>query len=119
MRIEQIDHYGAGGQRLAQAIRGLTDHLPGSLAWDENAYMAALHYDAQSIEDAVALVDLNRRQLARVLRKLPTAAFARVGTHSEAGRKTLLDLVIGADKHLEHHLKFIAGKRERMGKLMW
>jgi hypothetical protein len=81
--------------------------------------MAALHYDAQSIEDAVALVDLNRRQLARVLRKLPTAAFARVGTHSEAGRKTLLDLVIGADKHLEHHLKFIAGKRERMGKLMW
>ena len=32
---------------------------------------------------------------------------------------TLADLVTRADKHLDRHLTFVAGKRERMGKLMW
>ncbi len=154
---EQIEHYSTGGQRLAQAIRGLSTvdlsvpsepgkwsigqvvlHLadaeaalsdrmkrviatdnPFLLAWDENAFKAALHYDAQSVEDAATMVDLTRRQMARVLRKVHVSAFARVGTHSEDGRKTLLELMAGADLHLEHHLKFVAEKRERLGKLMW
>ena len=89
------------------------------LAWDENRFMAGLHYDKQSVEDAAALVDLTRRQTARILRELPPAAFDRTGVHSEAGRMTLSDLIARADKHLDHHLTFVAGKRERMGKLMW
>ena len=105
---------------LADRIKRViaTDEPP-LLAWDESAFMVALHYDAQSADDAVALVDLTRRQVARVLRRLPPAAFDRVGLHSEAGRMTLADLVARADKHLDHHLTFVAGKRERMGKLMW
>ncbi len=153
----QIEHYANGGQRLSQAIRGLTaDDLavpgepgqwsigslvihvadaelaladrmkrviatddPPLLAWDEAAFMAALHYGDQSVEDAVALVDLTRRQMGRVLRKLPPTTFDRAGVHSEAGRMTLADLIVRADKHLDHHLTFVNGKRERMGKLMW
>ena len=154
---EQIEHYAAGGQRLAQAIQGLTAddmavasepgkwsihqvviHLadaevafgdrvrrllamdePALLAWDPDAYIAKLHYDAQSVEDAVATVELTRRQLARVLRLQPPAAFLRAGTHNERGRQTVADVLAYADKHLDHHLTFVAGKRERMGKLMW
>ena len=95
-----------------------TDNPP-LLAWDENAFMAALRYDQQSVDDAVALVDLTRRQVGRILRALSAAAFDRAGVHSEAGHLTLADLVVRADKHLDHHLAFVAGKRERMGKLMW
>ena len=157
MTPEQIAHYATGGERLSQAIRGLTaadmavptepgtwsiGHLvihvadaelaladrmkrviatdnPPLLAWDENRFMAALHYDAQSVEDAAALVELTRRQMARVLRKLPAPVFDRAGTHSESGRQTLADLVATADRHLDHHLSFVADKRERLGKLMW
>ena len=154
---EQIEHYAAGGQRLALAVRGLTPadmavpsepgkwsigHLvihvadaelaladrmkrviatddPSLLAWDQDAFMDRLFYAEQSVEDAVALVGLTRKQMARILRHLPPAAFGRAGTHSEAGRITLTELVARADKHLDHHLTFVAGKRERMGKLMW
>ena len=157
MTPEQVDHYAAGGLRLAQSIRGLepadlavptgpgswsigrlvvhvadaelalADRMkrviatenPPLLAWDENAFMAELHYDQQSVEDAVSLVELTRRQMGRVLRHLRPAAFERAGDHSEGGRMTLADLVARADKHLDHHLTFVAGKRERMGKLMW
>ena len=157
MTPEQIDHYAAGGQRLALAIRGLTDadmavptepgtwsihdlviHLadaevafadrarrviamdePPLLAWDHGAFMAKLFYPEQSVEDAVATVELTRRQLARILRHLPVEAFARAGVHNERGRITLADILAIVDAHLERHLTFVAEKRERLGKLMW
>ena len=89
------------------------------LAYDENLWAKHLRYEDQSAEDAVALVELSRRQLGRILAKLPNDAFGRTGNHSETGRKTLLDLVAGANKHLDHHLKFIHAKRAAMGKEMW
>lgn len=92
---------------------------PALLAWDENAFIASLSYDAQSVEDAVALVELTRRQMTRILKRLPEAAFARTGVHNEAGKMTLADLIKKANGHLDHHLKFVADKRERLGKLMW
>ena len=46
-------------------------------------------------------------------------AFERTGNHTERGRLTLSDLLIGTSKHLEHHLKFIHAKRANMGKEMW
>ena len=112
---------------LADAELALADRMkrviatdnPPLLAWDQDAFMASLYYGKQSVEDAVALVDLTRRQTARILRQLPPAAFDRAGVHSEAGRITLSELIARADKHLDHHLTFVAGKRERMGKLMW
>lgn len=157
MTAEQIAHYARGGEKLDQAIRGLTPedllavpvagkwstqqvviHLmdaelafadrirriiamddPQLLAWDENAFAARLFYNEQSAEDAVAIVNLLRGQLGRVLAKLPPEAWQRTGTHSERGRQTLADVVAFADKHLEHHLKFINDKREALGKLMW
>jgi uncharacterized damage-inducible protein DinB len=112
---------------LADAEAALADRIkrviatenPPLLVWDENQFAANLHYDEQSAEDAVALVDLTRRQVARILRKLPDAAFSRIGQHSEVGALKLQDLVEKAVSHMDHHLKFINDKRERLGKLMW
>ncbi len=92
---------------------------PMLLSWDENAFLASLHYDAQSVEDAAMLVELTRRQVGRILRLLPPAAFDRAGAHNEIGRVTLARLISRSDAHLEHHLRFLADKRERLGKLMW
>jgi len=99
--------------------RVIAEENPPLLAFDENKWAASLHYTDQDAADAVQLTTLLRKQLATALRKLPDAAFARAGTHSESGRKTLEDLLRGAVAHLEHHLKFIHNKRAKMGKEMW
>jgi uncharacterized damage-inducible protein DinB len=88
-------------------------------AWDENRFVERLHYHDQSAEDAVKIVELTRKQVARILKKLPDSAFARKGVHSARGPQTLIDVLNNAVPHLEHHLKFIHAKRAAMGKEMW
>jgi uncharacterized damage-inducible protein DinB len=99
--------------------RVISEENPSLLAFDENKWAAALHYEDQSATDAAKLFELTRKQLATILRRLPESAFARSGMHNQAGKKTLADLVQGSVNHLEHHLKFIHLKRAKMGKEMW
>jgi uncharacterized damage-inducible protein DinB len=99
--------------------RVIAEENPTLLAFDENKWAAALHYNEQSAEDAVQLVELTRKGVATTLRHLSDAAFTRAGTHSEAGRKTLAELIKTAVDHLDHHVGFIHAKRAKMGKEMW
>jgi hypothetical protein len=92
---------------------------PPMLAYDESAFVRTLHYHDQSVEDAITIFDLNRRQFAKVLRKLPVETFTRTGIHSERGPVSLggqIKLYVG---HLDRHLKFLVEKREKLGKIMW
>jgi uncharacterized damage-inducible protein DinB len=89
---------------------------PVLLAWDENKFIQQLHYNQQSAEDAVAYVGIIRRQTSRILRELPNEAFSRTGEHSEKGRQTLENVVSSAVNHMDHHLKFVAEKRLKLGK---
>jgi uncharacterized damage-inducible protein DinB len=149
-----IEPYSQGGQKLADAIAGLTPEqmhavpVPGKwsthhvvihlcdaelafadrirriiatdnaqlLGWSENDFSAKLHYDAQSADDALGLITLTRKQLTRVLTQLPESAFARTGMHSERGPQSLETVIGFAVSHLDHHLKFIAEKREKLVK---
>jgi hypothetical protein len=99
--------------------RVIAEDEPKLMAWDENKFASRLHYEEQSAEDAATVIELTRKNLARVLRKLPENAFQRAGMHSEAGRQTVLDILAKAVWHLDHHLKFIKSKKELMGKEMW
>ena len=161
MNSELIDQYAAGGERLAQAIRGLTredllavpapdanvgkwsiqqvvihcmdsdliaaDRLkrmiaednPTLIGYDENKFATNLFMDEQSAEDAVTITSLNRKNFARVLRKLPAAAFDRAGQHSERGRITVGGYLKAVVEHLDRHVSFIHAKRAAMGKEMW
>lgn len=114
--IHLADCEGVHADRIKRVI---AEDNPTLLAFDETKWAAALHYDEQSAEDAVKLVELTRAQLAATLRKLPESTFNRSGTHSEAGKKTLDQLIRTTVEHLEHHVKFIHRKRELMGKEMW
>jgi len=154
---DMIDQFERGGEKLALAIRGLTDEdlkcvpIPGKwsiqqvvihlmdsdliavdrmkrtiaedrptlIGYDESKFAANLFYDEQSAENAVTIFDLNREEFAKVLRKLPAAAWERVGMHNERGPTTLAKQLEYYAKHLDHHLKFIHEKRAKMGKEMW
>ncbi|HXE52920.1 MAG TPA: DinB family protein [Tepidisphaeraceae bacterium] len=99
--------------------RVIAEDNPSLIGYDESKFVKNLFYHEQSVEDAVNLFEMNRRNFARVLKKLPDAAFDRVGTHNERGPLKLSDLLSGAVNHLKHHLKFIVDKREKLGKMMW
>lgn len=96
--------------------RMLTEDGPQLLYADETAYVDRLFTHDQDIEDALLLLEAGRRQWARVLRKLPDAAFARTGQHNRRGTVTLGDMVASYVGHIDGHLKFIHGKRANLGK---
>jgi hypothetical protein len=96
--------------------RIVTEDNPPLLYADETAYVERLFHDQQSLEDALTLFEVGRRQWSRVLRLLPEDAFSRKGTHNRKGIVTLGGMVEGYIKHLDHHLEFLKAKRERLGK---
>ncbi len=152
-----IHEYEIGGERLRNAVKGLTldDMLqyavPGTwsiqeivihmmdsdligtdrmkrvaamenptlIGYDESAFVHKLFPADQSTEDALTVFDLNRRLWAQVMKKFPPEAFNRIGQHNERGQVTLGAMLTMYVKHLDHHLKFIVDKREKLGKLMW
>ena len=99
--------------------RVIAEDNPTLIGYDENKFATNLFMEEQSAEDAVQIVNLNRQNFARVLRKLPDSAFQRAGMHNERGRVTCLDLLKTYAHHLDHHLSFIHAKRAAMGKEMW
>ncbi len=94
--------------------RVIAEENPSLLYADESAYVARLSPHDQSLEDAMLLVEVGRRQMARVLRALPGEAFDRRGTHNVSGPLTVRQLVEVYTDHLEHHLGFLRQKRERL-----
>ena len=96
--------------------RMLTEDNPPLLYADETAYVDRLFSHDQTLEDALTLFDVGRRQFARVLRKLPDEAFQRRGTHNRRGVVTVGAMVKDYVEHVDHHLKFMLEKRARLGK---
>ena len=95
--------------------RVIAEENPPLSAFDETAWVERLGSQDNPVEDAVSLLTTNRRWMTRVLRRLPDAAFARAGVHSEAGRVTLAELLAQATHHIDHHLRFLYTKRANLG----
>jgi uncharacterized damage-inducible protein DinB len=91
-------------------------NAPLLIGYDETAFSRHLHYHQQDVSDAIQILNLSRRQFARVLRLLPDEAFDRRGIHNERGEVRLGQLVGDYINHLEHHLKFIREKRKLLGR---
>ncbi|MFO0817838.1 MAG: DinB family protein [Pirellulales bacterium] len=88
---------------------------PTLLGADENLFAAHLCYLDRDLHEELAVVDALRASTARTLRQLAPASYQRVGTHSEAGKLTLEQLVQRATNHIAHHVKFIREKRAALG----
>jgi len=100
----------------ARMKRIIAEDHPVILGYDETKFAASLFYELQDAAKAVQILDLNRRQFAKALRKLPDSAFQRTGEHNERGPITLEQSVRAMVEHLDHHVKFIRLKREKLGK---
>ena len=99
--------------------RMIAEDNPTLIGYDENKFAQNLFYDAQPADQAIALLDANRKLFANVLLKLPESAWNRKGTHNERGTITVGGYLKSTVEHLEHHLKFIHAKRAHWGKEMW
>ncbi|MBN2063968.1 MAG: DinB family protein [Sedimentisphaerales bacterium] len=96
--------------------RIITEDNPTLLWADETAYVKKLCCEKQSLEDALLLFEVGRRQFARVLDNLPDESFNRTGIHNKAGQLKLADFIPMYIGHLDHHLEFLAGKIEILRK---
>lgn len=111
--IHLQDSDGIGVDRMKRIA---AENLPLLLGYNETLFARHLAYDDQSIEDAVTIFDLTRRQFARVLRKLPAGTFEKAGIHNEIGKVSLGAQLKKYNEHFEHHLKFIVQKRAMLTK---
>lgn len=91
--------------------RIIAEENPALTAYDESRFAQLLFYDAEPIDEVLTLFALNRSQTLRILRRLPAAAFRRIGTHNQRGELTLGQMVQDYVDHLEHHLQFVYRKR--------
>lgn len=96
--------------------RIIAEETPLLVNFDENAWVARLDYEAADAQRAAELFRLNRLDLADLLRRQTDETFARFGIHTQAGKKTLLDLVQGYAEHLEGHMAHLRRKRQLLGK---
>lgn len=91
------------------------ERQPLLVAYDENAFIARLPSDQLDLGEVLAAFDANRRFTTRWLRTLGAEDFARTGIHTERGKVTLGEIVATYAWHVEHHLAFVAGKRQALG----
>jgi hypothetical protein len=95
--------------------RMIAEDNPEIVGFDESKYAAKLFYDQQDAQVAVQILDLNRRQLSPMFRKLPDEAFARTARHNDLGLINLGQSIVWTNEHLDHHILYIAMKRDRLG----
>jgi len=107
--LHLMDSESIGANRMKKII---AMDLPLLMSYDETKFSQRLHYHDQSVEDAVTIIELHNRQMARILRRLPDEAFARKAIHNEIGAVTLGWFMERMVQHTEHHLKFIHDKRK-------
>jgi uncharacterized damage-inducible protein DinB len=88
---------------------------PELLKGDPGLFAARLVYDQRDVEEELALIELTRKQLARILRALKTEDFERRGVHSREGTLTLADLLQRVIDHIPHHARFIEDKKRTLG----
>jgi hypothetical protein len=81
---------------------------------DPGLFAARLAYGRRDVGEELALVELTRTQVARILRSVKPEDFRRRGLHSRDGALTLEDLLQRITAHIPHHIRFIEEKRRAL-----
>ena len=95
--------------------RVISEERPLLIGYDETRFAVSLAYHQRDLEEELAIFELSRQQMARILRTLPAEALARTGVHSERGLCTLEEMLQVEIDHVPHHVKFIVDKRRALG----
>ncbi len=108
VHITDSDVVGAHRFRTIAAEPGMT-----MLGYDQDKWANHLHYEKQTVEDALDCFRALRRQTAAMLRALPESAWQNTAVHNERGEVKLDDYVLHYVHHVENHVKQIRAIRER------
>ncbi len=87
---------------------------PELLKGDPGLFAARLAYDQRDVREELALIELVRRQMTRILRSLKPEDFQRKGGHSRDGALTLEELLKRITGHIPHHVQFIEEKKRAL-----
>lgn len=87
---------------------------PELLKGDPGLFATRLAYDQRDVEEELALIELTRKQMARILRTRRPEDFQRRGGHSRDGTLTLEVLLQRITNHIPHHVRFIEEKRQAL-----
>ena len=94
--------------------RVIAENEPTLFGGDPNAFAARLAYHDRQVEEELQLIELVRKQVARILRTLKPEDLQRRGIHSESGPLTLETLLQRITGHIPHHVRFIDEKRKAL-----
>jgi hypothetical protein len=94
--------------------RVIAENEPTLFGGDPTTFAARLAYSERDAEEELLLVELIRKQVARILRTLKSDDFQRRGLHSESGPLTLETLLQRIAGHIPHHVRFIEEKRKAL-----
>lgn len=121
---------GPGAWSIAQVVAHLVDsesvysdrmcwviaeHEPVLQGFDENAWVERLGTETIPLEESLNLFAASRTRMSRILRHCQESDFARAGRHTERGPLTLAELLVSMTNHVDHHLRFVYGKRANLG----
>lgn len=81
----------------------LAEDNPVIVGYNQDRWATSLDYHAHPLEPAVATIVSVRANTVPLLRRLPEAAWARMGTHTESGRYGVEDWLRLYADHLEVH----------------
>lgn len=95
--------------------RVIAEHEPTLFGGDPDVFASRLAYDNRDPEEELALIELTRKQMARILRGLQREDFQRRGVHSVDGPLTLATLLQRITGHIPHHVRHIDEKRQALG----
>ncbi len=83
----------------------LAEREPVIQGYDQDAWAVALDYHGLPVASALAVVDAVRAHTVALLRRVPEAAWRRVGRHTESGRYGVEDWLRIYAEHLEGHAR--------------
>jgi len=89
---------------------------PELLKGDPGLFAARLAYDQRDVQEELALIELTRRQMGRILGSLTPDDFQRKGAHSRDGALTLEELLKRITGHIPHHVRFIEEKKRALAR---
>ena len=90
---------------LVRFLNVLALDNPAIIAFDEESFPSAFHYEGRSTRISIAAIEASCAQLVDILRQLDTESWGRKGIHSENGDFTLSALLELATSHRLAHLE--------------
>jgi len=93
--------------------RVIAEENPTLIGFDQEAWARNLDYAHRKMSAALDSFRRLRGENHELLKGQPEAAFGRIGTHSERGPMTLLDLLRTYAEHAENHARQLRDVRQK------